>query len=63
MNIPPVIAAWVFIVIATYPPQDENELERIRNDQEIQMLAKYLRENREEIDRYMLECVLEKEDS
>jgi hypothetical protein len=61
MNVLPVIAAWVFITIAVNLPNNEEALQRLKNDAEIQRLAQYLRDNQDDIDWYMTECVMKQE--
>jgi hypothetical protein len=57
----PVYVVWVLAVIIMHSNSNEDLAERMKNDQEIQVMAQYLRDNREEIDRYMVECVLNPE--
>lgn len=59
MNSIPVFAAWIVITIVMSAPNNEEALERMKNDKEIQELANYLRENKEEINRYLIESVLD----
>lgn len=57
----PVYVVWVLAVIIMHTPDNEDLIQRIKSDHEIQVMAQYLRDNREEIDRYMVECVLNPE--
>jgi len=57
----PVYVVWVLTVIIMHSHDNEEALQRLINDHEIQVMAKYLRDNQEEIDRYMIECVLNPE--
>jgi hypothetical protein len=57
----PVYVIWVLAVIIMHTPDNEELIQRMKNDAEIERLAQYLRDNRDEIDRYLVECVLNPE--
>lgn len=62
MNVAIISAAWVFLIICINTPTQQELAQKMKDDAEMAELMQYLKDNEEEINRYMVELIYSKHD-
>lgn len=62
MNVAIISASWLFLVLCIHTPTQQELAQKMKDDAEMAELMQYLKDNEEEINRYMVELIYSKHD-